>query len=73
MLNHRIDQEVSLQIPHDLMNIHSDTPVFSYLYFLGLYMGIDVSPLAQPVGANSGTPVNPAAFPSVWPFHFGMH
>jgi hypothetical protein len=72
MLDWLIQQDVSSEIAHDLMDVDDYLAIF-FFESERLYVWVDHGPLTRPVVAYSGVPVDAPAFHSVGPVDGGVH
>ncbi len=73
VLDHSIEQHVSGEIAHDLMDTDHDSSLTVFLEGDGIHMWINHAPLAAPVGTDAVVAVHGAALHAVGPFDIRAH
>ena len=72
MTDRSIDNHVTFQVTHDLVNLDNDFITFAF-EALGIHSRVNLLPLTQPVITNGAPALNRSPFQSICPDHVRMH
>jgi hypothetical protein len=73
VLHHLVEDDRSAQIPNRLVDVYDGSAACVGAEGYGLYVGIDLGPLAGPVLAYAAVAVYPATLHSVGPIDITVH